>query len=359
MIKMQKKILIAYNFNFNESHVGAPNFYKLCAEIISCEFNTKVSFIPDASKSIVFYCLLFFRLNKSKASAISNCLWLSCNAYKFDVVVGWSANSIIVGLLKFCFGWSNLRNYMILYKIPSPNKKNSLAFVKRFILKTSLKGTSRLFAVDSAQAKLFEKNLNLEKGFVKTFRYGVDTKFYKKYFGKFKKSNEVKIFSPGGAFRDDITLLKALQRLNVVLYRFQLDDSGITSHKIEFINSVRVEYFKNAPYSTYIKESCSSHFAIISVLNNEVPVGLTSLLECKALGLAVIMTRGTSSIEYINDGIDGLLFRQGDSKDLENKIKYLLNNPRATMRIGEAARKNVEEEFNSFNCARNLFSYID
>jgi glycosyltransferase involved in cell wall biosynthesis len=355
---MLKKILIAYNFSHDEAHVRAPNFYKGFAQNISLEFPTKISFIPDPRKSILFHLLIFLRFSVSKASLITNSFWLTCNAYKFEVVVGWLGYSIIVGFLKSTFGWKHVNNYMVLYKIPSQANTNYLYFVKKFILKKALKGTTKLFAVDSSQAKFYEKELELKKGFVKTFRYGVDTKFYEKYIKRYKKSDDIRIFSPGGAHRDDQTLLSALRTLNVTLMRFHADTSGIISHKVEFLNNIRIEYFRNAPYSTYIKECCSCHFVVISVKNNEIPVGLTSLLECKALAKAVIITRGLSSIEYVNDQIDGLFFRQGNSKDLENKIRYLLRNPKIVKKIGIAAQKNVEREYSLSICARNFYSQM-
>lgn len=355
---MLKKILIAYNFSHDEAHVRAPNFYKGFAQVISREFPTKISYIPDPRKSILFHLLIFLRFSVNKASLITNSFWLVCNAYKFEVIFGWLGYSIIVGFLKSTFGWKHVNNYMVLYKIPSQASANYFYFAKKFLLKKALKGTAKLFAVDSSQAKFFEKELELKKGFVKTFRYGVDTIFYKKYITRYKKSDEIRIFSPGGAHRDEHTLLSALRRSNVTLMRFHADTSGIISHKVEFINNLRIEYFRNAPYSTYIKECCSSNFVVISVKNKDIPVGLTSLLECKALAKAVIITRGLSSLEYVKDRVDGLLFRQGDSKDLENKIRYLLRNPIIAKKIGIAAQKNVEREYSLSICARNFYSQM-
>jgi glycosyltransferase involved in cell wall biosynthesis len=48
--------------------------------------------------------------------------------------------------------------------------------------------------------------------------------------------------------------------------------------------------------------------------------------------------------EWIQDGVNGWLFRDGDVNDLAEKIMYAIKNKKLFKRIGELARKTAEEK---------------
>lgn len=55
-------------------------------------------------------------------------------------------------------------------------------------------------------------------------------------------------------------------------------------------------------------------------------VGLVSI-EAQAAGVPVIGSRIGAIPEYVQDGVTGLLFRSGDSRDLRDKMLQIINNP--------------------------------
>jgi len=72
-----------------------------------------------------------------------------------------------------------------------------------------------------------------------------------------------------------------------------------------------------------------------------------SILEAFALGKPVIGSNIGGIPELIEDGVDGLLFKPGNSEELSEKIAYLINRPRLREQMGKNARKKVEERYNS------------
>jgi glycosyltransferase involved in cell wall biosynthesis len=73
--------------------------------------------------------------------------------------------------------------------------------------------------------------------------------------------------------------------------------------------------------------------------------GYSTLLEGMAMGKPVIASRIRLIGEFIKDGWNGLLVRQGDPADLREKIAFLLDHPDEARRMGENARRTVEEQF--------------
>ena len=68
--------------------------------------------------------------------------------------------------------------------------------------------------------------------------------------------------------------------------------------------------------------------------------------EALSSNTPVIASRIGGIPELLEDGINGLLFNAGDSKDLQQKIKYILNNPEVIARFGDnrPGIKNIEAD---------------
>lgn len=68
-------------------------------------------------------------------------------------------------------------------------------------------------------------------------------------------------------------------------------------------------------------------------------------IEGMLAGKPVLGARCGATEELIRDGVNGLLYDSGDSKDLANKIKYLCENPTVADTLGRNARDWVEGYF--------------
>ncbi|MBD9359870.1 glycosyltransferase family 4 protein [Methylomonas fluvii] len=63
------------------------------------------------------------------------------------------------------------------------------------------------------------------------------------------------------------------------------------------------------------------------------------LVEALAHGLPVLASNLGSMAEIISDGENGLLFEPGNSADLANKVRWLINNPVVRRNLGKNARR--------------------
>ncbi len=72
-----------------------------------------------------------------------------------------------------------------------------------------------------------------------------------------------------------------------------------------------------------------------------------ALLESLAFARPVVASNLGSIPEFVEDGVDGLLFQPGNPLDLAEKIKYLYQKPLLAKKMGIAARKKTEARFSS------------
>ena len=61
---------------------------------------------------------------------------------------------------------------------------------------------------------------------------------------------------------------------------------------------------------------------------------------------AVIATRSRGIIDYVLDGVTGILVEPNNPQALRDAICYLLDHPEEARRLGRNARQRIEEEHN-------------
>lgn len=69
-----------------------------------------------------------------------------------------------------------------------------------------------------------------------------------------------------------------------------------------------------------------------------------SLMEALASGLPCLVSDIPGNQEWIEDGVNGWLFRDGDVDDLAERIRNAMKNRRSFKKIGEAARRTAEQK---------------
>lgn len=340
------KLLIAYNFVVEEAHVEMPNFYKSCAEKIFPEYFETISYLPNFRRSILFKILS--RIKMPADISLATCLvwWLIKNGDKYDVIVGWVTNGIIAASIRKIIFWHHYKVCLILYRITDSNPKDIIIKLKNIIMLCASKGTAILMTLDDAQTASFEKLLKRPPGTTKTLIYGIDTEWYDSKISISKNENApITLFCPGSAYRDDLTLARAVWDQNVLVKRYQLDNSIIEKTLVKKNNRSTFNYIYNAKSTQYLQDCINSTIVVVSVLNNDKPVGLTSILECMYLGKPVIATKGVGSRAYIQEGVTGFLFDYGCWEELREKIIYLIRNPLIAEKIGKAGKEKVSQEY--------------
>jgi glycosyltransferase involved in cell wall biosynthesis len=87
--------------------------------------------------------------------------------------------------------------------------------------------------------------------------------------------------------------------------------------------------------------------AKFSVLPSEVYENCPmAVLESMAMGKPVIGAKIGGIPELIIDGVDGFLFESGNSKDLSEKISWMINDPKRNKEMGINARTKIEQKYN-------------
>ena len=86
------------------------------------------------------------------------------------------------------------------------------------------------------------------------------------------------------------------------------------------------------------------HMADIYISPSHVDGSSVTLMEALASGLPCLVSDIPGKREWIEDGVNGRLFRDGDVDDLAEKILNAIKNRQSFKKIGEAARKTAEEK---------------
>lgn len=87
-----------------------------------------------------------------------------------------------------------------------------------------------------------------------------------------------------------------------------------------------------------------SALAVVPILQNHYQTGIATILEMMAMGKCVIATRTFGQTDTIIDGVNGVYVPPSDPGALRTAIQRLLANPEEAARLGQAARKFVEEQ---------------
>jgi len=86
------------------------------------------------------------------------------------------------------------------------------------------------------------------------------------------------------------------------------------------------------------------HMADLYISPSHVDGSSVTLMEALASGLPCLVSDIAGNREWIQDGANGWLFRDGDVNDLAEKILYAIKNRELLPKISEAARKTAEEK---------------
>ncbi|ELP5183049.1 glycosyltransferase family 4 protein [Clostridium perfringens] len=79
-------------------------------------------------------------------------------------------------------------------------------------------------------------------------------------------------------------------------------------------------------------------------------------VEAMMCGNAIIGANTGATVELIDDGYNGLLYRQGDIEDLAKKIESLISNREKMITIGMNGKKVAESQFTSQINANNIYN---
>lgn len=97
----------------------------------------------------------------------------------------------------------------------------------------------------------------------------------------------------------------------------------------------------------------------LPLLPSERSTGQVVLLEAMALGKAVVTTRMTGTVDYVQDGVTGVFTEAGDAPGLAAALRRLLANPEERNRLGRAALAFVEAELSPDRHAERRLAAVE
>lgn len=154
------------------------------------------------------------------------------------------------------------------------------------------------------------------------------------------------VCSAGMASRDYATLVAAVRGLDV-----ELKIAADSSWYRETVNVSHDELPGNVQmrsYGDYVglrSLYASAQFVVVPLIDADYAAGYSVILEAMAMGKAVITTRTKQPGAFTRDGWNGFLVAPGDAHALRERMQYLLDNPAEARRMGDNARRDVEERF--------------
>ncbi len=120
----------------------------------------------------------------------------------------------------------------------------------------------------------------------------------------------------------------------------------------------RVEWSKFVPQDRLPAEYGASTVTVLPTRGQAEGLGLV-LVEALLAGSAVVGTPAGGIPEVIQDGVTGLLARDGDPDDLADKIRRLLGDPGLRDRLTAAGRARALETYSSAAAARRFLDLYD
>lgn len=146
------------------------------------------------------------------------------------------------------------------------------------------------------------------------------------------------IHASGRSARDYDTLVKAVADLDikVLIHGRGYNFAGIQP-------SSNVEIGEMVPRNLYDQLVLNALFEVVPLQDLPMPIGGSQILFAMMMGKAIIATRTPSTIDYIEDGVTGLLTPPGDVAAMRTAIRWLLEHPAEAQRMGATARQRYEE----------------
>ena len=168
-----------------------------------------------------------------------------------------------------------------------------------------------------------------------------------------EKENKVLFVGRITPFKGIDILIDAVQGLNINSHVIgKLHDKKYLKLLISLDKADRTIFKFNVPDEELIKEYNS---ALVTVLpsvfidyykkRRSGEIFPLTVLESMACGTPVISTEAGGMPEIVEDGEIGFIVPPNDPKSLEEKIRYFIDNPEESKRMGENARKKILADF--------------
>lgn len=281
----------------------------------------------------------------------------------YDLLYASSPNGIELIVLLKCFGL--FRKPIVVWQhraLKQPTNSFSKALLRFYY-----SGFNKMIMFSDLHVQESLSYGVIDKERVTQMQWGPDTTYYDKIIKKAKetkpepKSNY--FCSTGRENRDFPTLVSAFSALpesNLRIYTTRqhgrMQNEKILLQDEKATPNIQVTIVESSPtLNTFLStEMYNGTCAVISCLQFNYTVGLTSLTEAMALGKAVIVSDNPYfPIDVAKEGV-GIKVDYKDVQGWINAIKYLTDHPEIAAEMGRKGRQFIDEKCNTSIMARQL-----
>jgi glycosyltransferase involved in cell wall biosynthesis len=273
----------------------------------------------------------------------------SCQAIVTD---GEQVGLPLAALLKFTPGMRP-RHLMIVHVISEPKKT---VFLDWLGVQSAI---DRFITYSRWQQRFIEERWKLNRNRVLWTPFMVDQEFFAPERVTPSSSARLQICAVGLERRDYETLLRAVEDIDVHVVIAAASPwakraEGVATPNIP--GNVTVRKFTQYELRQLYADSC---FMVMPLENVKFQAGVTAILECLAMGKAVICSRVPGQTDVVVEGDNGRYVPPGDPVTLRTEIRRLLADPEEAARLGANGRKPVESEMNLDLYAHSLAGVLD
>lgn len=254
---------------------------------------------------------------------------------KYDVVISWAERPALAFAAVRMITRSKIPHVALVSWISRPKKA--------MVLKRVHKNITTLVLWSTAQRDFAVNRLGIPPEKVAMVRWFTDQRFFR----PFGRQTDM-ICSAGREMRDYLTLIKAMDGLDIkchiaVAFRGKIYETVRAALELKSLPpNVTVG---NLPLTELRELYARSRFVVIPLLPTDTDNGLTVMLESMAMGKAVICSRVNGQTDIIEEGVTGIYVPQGDADALRQAIKHLWDRPEMAEKMGQEARKRIEEKY--------------
>jgi glycosyltransferase involved in cell wall biosynthesis len=209
------------------------------------------------------------------------------------------------------------------------------------------------------QQRFIEDRWNLSRSRVLWTPFMVDQEFFAPERISSDPGSRPQICAVGLERRDYETLLRAVENLDVHVViaaasPWSKRAEGVATRTIPSNVTVRkfTQYELRQLYA-------DSRFMVMPLENVKFQAGVTAILECLAMGKAVICSRVPGQTDVLVEGENGRYVPPGDASTLGAEIRRLLSKPAEAARMGANGRKLVERQMNLDLYVQRLAGFLN
>jgi len=160
-------------------------------------------------------------------------------------------------------------------------------------------------------------------------------------------------FAAGRSERDYRTLVDAFSGLRgrLVINARPFNLKGVS-------RPPNVEFNDFMPRRDFIAAMVGAQFVIVPLVDTPHAAGVGHLIYAMAAGKAIVATRTVGTVDYVEEGVTGLLVPPGDVGAMRRSVERLLNDPALATSMGREARRRYETRYTMKAFAERTYAVL-